>query len=180
MPEKGQITVEAILIIGLFILLFVGISMPTAFQVYDRSTDTSVILEMRTNTDAIVSAIKIVRAGGSGSVRTVKIKSNVNNWKLSAYDTDNPNTNTMTYWVKWSDAADVPYELVKNGVWGGYSTTSIGGISGSGTMSTIQFSGNGTGQWNVKVTNSATSTSPTLDVSTALTNEDTIEITLTN
>lgn len=182
MPEKGQITVEAILILGLFILLFVGISMPTAFQIYDRSTDTSVILEMRTNTDVIVSAIKIVIAGGSGSVRTVKIKSNVANWELSAYDTSYGSP-TLTYGVKWSNAEDVPSELInnaENNTWGGLSKASMGGIATSGTTSRYTFSGTGQGNWYVKVTNSATSTSPTLDVSTTLTNGDTIEITLTN
>jgi len=182
MPEKGQITVEAILILGVFILLFVGISMPTAFQVYDQSTDTSVILEMRTNIDVIVSAIKTVRAGGVGSVRTVKIKSNINNWELSAYDAAY-DSSTLTYGVKWSNAEDVPSELINNTVtntWGGLSSASMDGIATSGATSNYTFPGTGQGNWYVKVTNSASSTSPTLSISGALTNGDTIEITLTN
>ncbi len=181
MRKNGQITVEAILIIGFFIALFMAISMPVALQVVDSGKDTSAILEMRTNTDMILSAIKLVRAGGPGSVRTVKIKSNYENIKIAAYDDIENPPNTLTYWVKWSSAAKVPYELAKNSEWGGYYKTSIKGIDSTGTMSNSPASlstGSGQGNWKVKVINSATSTSPALSISSTLTGGDTIEITL--
>lgn len=175
MNENGQITIEAILILGLFIVLFMIISMPSAYKVADHSEDISVILEIQTNLDSITSAIKMVRAGGSGSVRTISIKSNYANWKLDVYE-----EGTLAYWVKWPDEEDVPAELTKDDKWGGISISSINGIDSSGDVSEKEFEGNGKGTWKVKVTNSATSTSPELSVSGTLTNGDTIEITLPN
>lgn len=98
MAEKGQITIEGILIFGFFILIFVGISFPAMLKVYRASNDAAVVLEGRGNLNTVVSAVKVARTGGTGSVKTVTLKSASKNWKISSYLLGE----TLSYWMEWS------------------------------------------------------------------------------
>ncbi|MFQ6137302.1 MAG: hypothetical protein ACE5PM_09010 [Candidatus Hydrothermarchaeales archaeon] len=184
MDEKGQITLEAILIIGLFILIFVGISMPMAFRAYDSTTDTSSILEAQDNLDAVVGTIEMVVAGGPGSVRTITVRSTIANWGIAAYDADNPNGDTLTYWLRWSSADAVPSEVITNtgnNTWGGISVASIDGVSGGGTPSEFLFQADdGVGTWKIKVTHNATIYPSVLSINDNLIDGDIIDIVLTD
>jgi len=174
MAERGQITIEGILLMGFFILIFIGVSFPAAIKVYRASNEASIILEARANLDKIANTIVTVRAGGPGSIKTVTVKSSSSNWSLSAYDDDNPNGDVLTYWTQWSSASDVPTELIRNGVYGGIGKNSIEGISTTGTKSSTGLLEAGT--YSVKVKNEATSHLPRLNISKS---GSTIIITLT-
>jgi|Deesub1362A_J573_1020465.scaffolds.fasta_scaffold00350_39 uncharacterized protein (UPF0333 family) len=173
MDNKGQMTMEGILIMGFFILIFVGISFPAMIKVYKASNDASIILESRENLDKISKAIEMVRANGNGSIRTVTIKSSSLNWSISAYDSDNPNNDILTYWIKWKTTDRVPSELIKNGSSGGLGKNSIEGVSSSGNESSSGYLSPGT--YSVKIENRATTTSPEISISA---NGTTVLITL--
>jgi hypothetical protein len=164
MAERGQLTLEGILIMGFFIIIFLGISFPAMLQVHQASNDAVIVLEGRTNLDKISSSIMITRANGPGSVRIVTVKSSSLNWSISSYDDDAQN-NTLTYWVEWNSPDAVPAELIKDDSLGGIGKNSIAGVSTDGTEST---SGSlEAGSYTVKVENIATSNLPNIDISTS-------------
>jgi uncharacterized protein (UPF0333 family) len=53
--NHGQITIEAILIFGLFILIFIGVSVPLAFKARDMASDTGIVADARYASEEIVS-----------------------------------------------------------------------------------------------------------------------------
>ncbi len=63
--EKGQITVEAILIFGFFILIFIGVTVPMAFDARNAATDTTVVADAKFATVQIASAASTVIVNGS-------------------------------------------------------------------------------------------------------------------
>lgn len=62
--NRGQITIEAILIFGLFILIFIGVSVPLAFKARDMASDTAIIADARYATEEIVSTANSVAVPG--------------------------------------------------------------------------------------------------------------------
>lgn len=69
--ENAQITIEAILIIGFFILIFFSITVPMAFKVAHYSRDLSVASDARFAFNEILSAANSVVVNGSR--RTISI-----------------------------------------------------------------------------------------------------------
>ncbi len=69
--ERGQITIEAILIFGMFIIVLVGISYPLAFRVKATADDVAIISDARYATEQIgTSADSVVTPD---SKRTIKV-----------------------------------------------------------------------------------------------------------
>jgi hypothetical protein len=67
--EKSQITIEAILIFGMFILVLVGISWPTALRIKTAADDVEVLASARFATEQIASAANtIVTPGGKRTI----------------------------------------------------------------------------------------------------------------
>jgi uncharacterized protein (UPF0333 family) len=174
MDEKGQITIEAILIFAIFVLFFVGITFPGMLTVSKNSDDISAALEGKKNLNAIAAGIDMVRKGGPGTVKTVPITSNIKNWSLNAY----AQNHTLVYLIDWNSASNVPDQMpIKVGSQGGIGVKSFDGIASTGTTSGYSFSsGDGQGRWYVKITNNATSTTPSISISNTLVNSDTIEV----
>jgi len=74
MPEKneqGQITIEAILIIGFFVLIFFSITVPLALRSADYARDLAVASDARYAFNEIASAANSVVV--NGSKRTIEI-----------------------------------------------------------------------------------------------------------
>ncbi|MDI6654883.1 MAG: hypothetical protein QME59_03245 [Candidatus Hydrothermarchaeota archaeon] len=71
MREKGQITIEAIIIFGALILIFVGVSVPLAFKVKDAATDVAIVSDARYAAEKIVSAANSIST--PGEKRTVEV-----------------------------------------------------------------------------------------------------------
>jgi uncharacterized protein (UPF0333 family) len=69
--EKGQITVEAVLILGFFILIFVGVTVPMVFNARDSAIDTTVLADAKFATEEIAAATNQVVV--NGSKRTIEI-----------------------------------------------------------------------------------------------------------
>jgi len=81
--NRGQITIEAILILGLFILIFVGVTFNMGMKVRGYSNDVAIASEAKANLDKIADGIMIVRAGGPGTTKVVTITSTFNNWGIA-------------------------------------------------------------------------------------------------
>lgn len=71
MREKGQITIEAIIIFGALILIFVGVSVPLAFKVKDAATDVMAVSDARYAAEQITAAANSVST--PGEKRTVEV-----------------------------------------------------------------------------------------------------------
>lgn len=69
--EKGQITIEAILIIGFFVFVFFSITVPLAFRSVDYARDLSVASDARYAFNEILGAASSVVA--NGSKRTINV-----------------------------------------------------------------------------------------------------------
>ncbi len=63
--EKGQITVEAVLILGFFMLIFIGVTVPMAFNARYAAIDTSVLADAKFATEQIAGAAGTVIVNGS-------------------------------------------------------------------------------------------------------------------
>lgn len=63
--ENGQITLEAILILGFFILIFIAVSMPMTFNSRYAALDTSILTDAKFATEQIASAANTVIVNGS-------------------------------------------------------------------------------------------------------------------
>ena len=62
---KGQITIEAILILGFMVALFMGVTVPLAFDASDTARDTSIISDAKFATEQIAAAANTVIVNGS-------------------------------------------------------------------------------------------------------------------
>jgi len=69
--ERGQITIEAILIFGMFILILVGISYPLAFRVRADADDISLLSDARFAIEQIGAATDTITT--PGSKRTIQV-----------------------------------------------------------------------------------------------------------
>lgn len=69
--EKGQITVEAVLILGFFILIFFAVTVPMAFNAMNSATDATVLADAKFATEQIASAASAVVV--NGSKRTIEV-----------------------------------------------------------------------------------------------------------
>ncbi|RMF91697.1 MAG: hypothetical protein D6733_00470 [Methanobacteriota archaeon] len=63
--EKGQITVEAVLILGFFLMIFIGVTVPMTFNARYTSLDTTVLADAKYATEQIASAANTVVVDGS-------------------------------------------------------------------------------------------------------------------
>jgi uncharacterized protein (UPF0333 family) len=63
--EKGQITVEAVLILGFFILIFIGVTVPMAFDARNAGIDTTILTDAKFVTQQIATAASTVIINGS-------------------------------------------------------------------------------------------------------------------
>jgi uncharacterized protein (UPF0333 family) len=184
--DKGQVTIEGILILGFFILIFVGITFPAALRVAGSSNDIAVIMEAQNNLNKISSAVEMVAAGQKGTVRTVTIVSNINNWEINTNaPTDggviNPTSKRpiLNYEIGiWESDDEVPGQLYRiryssdtNSGWGAVVVLDMMGVStgesaGLGQRSCSHF-GDGKGSWDVRIENAADSSSPYIVFKTA-------------
>jgi uncharacterized protein (UPF0333 family) len=69
--EKGQITVEAVLILGFFVLIFIGVTVPMTFEARNTALDTTIIADAKFATEQIASAANTVIL--NGSKRTIDV-----------------------------------------------------------------------------------------------------------
>jgi uncharacterized protein (UPF0333 family) len=69
--EKGQITVEAVLIMGFFVLIFFGVTVPMAFNARDSALDTTIIGDAKFATEQIAGAANTIII--NGSKRTIDV-----------------------------------------------------------------------------------------------------------
>ncbi len=69
--EKGQITIEAVLILGFFILIFIGVTVPMAFDARNAATDTTIVADAKFATEQIAAAASTVIT--NGSKRTIDV-----------------------------------------------------------------------------------------------------------
>jgi uncharacterized protein (UPF0333 family) len=69
--EKGQITIEAVLILGFFIMIFIGVTVPMAFNARTSAIDTTVLADAKFATEQIASAASTVVV--NGSKRTLEV-----------------------------------------------------------------------------------------------------------
>lgn len=69
--EKGQITIEAVLIIGFFVFVFFSITVPLAFRAVGAARDLSVASDARYAFNEILSAASSITA--NGSKRTINV-----------------------------------------------------------------------------------------------------------
>jgi len=186
--ESGQISIEAIIIFGMFVIILIGISFPVALKTQSASNDAAIILEARKNLNTIVSTIETVRAQGSGAVTTVAITSNSAKWQINtnAPAGENvinpyPSSPVLGYEISiWSSNAEVPKQLyrIRSG-YGALAVFNISGISnGPSGQRTCNFDGNGKGTWNIRVENNATTAMPYLNF-TCTASSSTIVIRLT-
>ena len=175
--DKGQVTIEGILILGFFILIFVGITFPAALRVSSSSNDVAVIMEAQNNLNKISSAVEMVAAGQKGTVRTVTIVSNINNWEINTNAPNgsinpSPKRPILNYEIGiWESDDEVPGQLYRiryssdtNSGWGAVVVLDMTGVrtgesAGLGQRSCSHF-GDGKGSWDVRIENAATSAAP--------------------
>ncbi|MEE8400900.1 MAG: hypothetical protein V3R86_01945 [Candidatus Hydrothermarchaeaceae archaeon] len=169
--DRGQLTIEGILLMGFFILIFVGITFPAALRVSSSSEDIASILEAQSNLDRISSAVEAVAAGQKGTVRTVTIVSNMGSWELNTNaPTDGinptPKRPILNYEIGiWGSVGDVPGQLyrIRPG-WGAITVLDIPGVSNGESASlderTCSHSFDGEGTWDIRIENAANTSAP--------------------
>ncbi len=150
MNRKAQVTIEYIVIIGIFIVLFAGVTLPMAFKASSASRDVELVVEMKDNLNKISSAIEIVNAQGYGSVRTVEITSSRNSWGLVAY----PGyiNKTLAYFVVFDSGSEVPPEISTSKSNYGAIGVDIDGVY-KNSLNSSYIILNETGRWKVLVRN---------------------------
>lgn len=175
--NKAQITLEYIVVLGMFVLVFVGITLPMAFQSASASRDLDVVVEMKQNLDKIASAIEMAAAQGYGSVRTVEIISSQKDWWLMAY-----NNATLVYVVVFPSSEDVPAQIRYGNTRYGYVAVNVSGVqpwNPSMPTTSIKFNGNGKGRWKVRIENQNTgSIAGRIVIANTLIDNSTINITI--
>jgi type II secretory pathway pseudopilin PulG len=180
--DRGQVTIEGVLILGFFILIFVGITFPSGIRMVSYSNDIAAITEAKNNLNVISSALEMVASGQKGTVRTITITSNVANWEINTnapMDGINPTPKrpVLNYEVSiWGSNSDVPGQLYRirtsgNSSFGAVVALEIPGVStgeanGLGQRS-CSHTGGGTGSWDVRIENAANSTAPYIVFDTA-------------
>ena len=134
--ENGQVSIEAVLILGFFILILVGVTYPAAIRSAVWSNDIAVVTEAQGNLDKMSGALEFVAAGQKGTVRTVTITSNIVNWKINTnapMDGTNPTPRRpiLNYEISiWDTDSQVPAQLYRIGSgWGAVTVLDITGIS---------------------------------------------------
>lgn len=169
--ENAQVTIEGLLIVGFFILIFIGISLPAGLKVASSSNDVAAVTEAQNNLNRISSAVEMVAAGQKGTVRTVAIVSNLDNWQLNTNaptDGINPTSKrpVLNYEISiWDSDADVPGQLYRiHSGWGAVTVLDIPGVSTGESAGLSQRScgrvGDGRGTWDVRVENAANTSTP--------------------
>ena len=181
MNNRGQITIEAILILGLFILIFIAVTFSMGLRVQEYSNDLAIATEARANLDKISDGIMIVRAGGPGTTKTVTITSTFNNWSIATGNNLGRNQ-AIIYGIGFSNSNTIPDEMNSTGpisglFWGTFGED-ISGINAGNSITTITV--NGAGTWNVMIKHNATGLIPTINLAPAAPAlGETINITLT-
>lgn len=174
--DRGQVSIEAILLIGFFVLIFVSITFPAALKVSSASNDVAAVMEAQSNLNKVSSAVEAVAVGQRGTVRTITIVSNIANWEINTNaPTDGinptPNRPILNYAVGiWNSTADVPPQLyrIRSGGdgtgWGAVTVLTKTGISTGSSAGLGQRKcshlANGKGTWTVRVENAANSSAP--------------------
>ncbi len=173
--DRGQISIEGILLLGFFILIFVGITFPSAIRVSGSSSEIAAIMEAQNNLNTISSAVGLVAAGQRGTVRTVTIVSKIEKWEINTNaptDGINPTSKrpVLNYEIGiWGSDEDVPRQLYRihsgaNASWGAVTVLNISGVSTGESASPGQRScshqGDGKGTWDVRIENAASTSSP--------------------
>jgi uncharacterized protein (UPF0333 family) len=169
--DKGQVTIEGVLILGFFVLIFVGVTFPAGLLSAGSANDVAAVTEAQNNLNKISSAVGLVSAGQKGTVRTVTIISNIASWEINTnapMDGINPTSKrpVLNYEVSiWGSNADVPGQLyrIRSG-WGAVTALDIPGVStgeaaGLGQRSCTR-TGDGKGSWDVRIENMADSSAP--------------------
>ena len=165
MRNEAQITIETVILIGFFLLVLVGVTITLNFNVSSAGRDASRALEMRSNLDAIVSAIEAVQALGPGAERTFWIVSNQKTWGIVA---GYPQEDSISYWVRWESRHGVPDELLNATTVPG--TTNLSGATYAGLARRVEginipsnssnisaeYQGDGQGRFKVVVLNNNT------------------------
>ena len=180
--EKGQVSIEAVLILGFFILIFAGITNPAGIRSAVWSNDVAAVTEAQANLDKISSAVEFVAVGQKGTVRTVTIVSNIKNWEINTnapMDGANPTPRrpVINYEISiWRSVDNIPGQLYRiqtigGNVWGAVTVLDITGVStgeaaGLGERSCSHV-GNGEGSWDVRIENMADSSAPYIVFNTA-------------
>lgn len=167
--ERGQVTIEFIIIFGFFILILVGASMTTALKSARASTDLDAVLEARENLNRIVSAVETVNALGPGAAQSITITSSLRSWEVN---TNPPNDGTnpaskrpvLSYEIgAWDSEEKVPSQLYRiHSGWGALVVLDIPGIGNgpAGEERACTFDGNGKGTFNLRVENNVTNSTP--------------------
>ncbi len=127
--DRGQITVEAVLILGFFILIFVGTTLPMAFKARNSALDTTMLADAKFATEQIAGAASSVVV--NGSKRTIEVY--VPGYNSSAIKmatricTDGSYINT-TVGIKRSGVTE-SYNFSSKLYGGGWTMTSVSGGS---------------------------------------------------
>lgn len=178
--ENAQVTIEAILLFGFFILVFLGVSFSSAIKVSSSSSDVASVMEAQNNLDKISSAVEAVAAGPRGAVRTVTITSNIANWEINTHaPTDGinptPKRPILNYEISiWNTDSDVPGQLYRirssGGIsWGAVTVLDMPGVSTGAALGqrTCSHQGDGKGTWDVRIENAASTSAPYIVFDTA-------------
>jgi len=176
--DRGQVTIEGILLMGFFILIFVGISFPAALKVSSSSNDIAAVTEAQNNLNKISSAVEAVAAGQKGTVRTVTIVSNIKNWEINTNaPTDGinptPKRPILNYEISiWDTNDDVPGQLYRiHSGWGAVTVLDISGVSTGESevpgQRSCSHQGDGKGTWDVRIENAASTSAPYIVFDTA-------------
>lgn len=94
--NRAQITIEAILIFGLFILLFIGVSVPLAFKAKNMAADSGAVADARYAAEQIAMAANSISTPGEKRTINVYIPGVASVGKAP---NDEPLTNITTAWT---------------------------------------------------------------------------------
>ena len=173
--DKGQVTIEGILILGFFILIFVGVTFPAGIRTANSANDVAAVTEAQNNLNKISSAVGLVAAGQKGTVRTITITSNIDSWEINTnapMDGINPTSKRpiLNYEISiWNSNDDVPGQLYRihasgNSSWGAVVILDVPGVSSGESESPglrrCSRPAGGKGMWDVRIENAASSSMP--------------------
>lgn len=172
MDNKGQITIEAIFIIGFLTVLLLIATIPLSLDIKSGSEDTSKAVEVRSNLDFISGIIETCQAEGPGTVKNYYF---ISNYKDMFIQTDG---DSIVYGAGWSNSTEIPSGLIPSGSFGTLSRD-IKGMTPSGVNSSLTITDTAKGRWNVRVEHlTSAGLNPTLNIGSSLINGDTINITI--
>lgn len=161
MGERGQITIEGLLLFGAFTMIFITISFPHAMTSYTESHKVSRMQEAQMVLDKMNQTVDAALKGGSGSVRSVNVTINEDQWWMRIHSGASYEFRYVVYFI---EEKYIPEPMDNGSTSFGQLTTSFSGITPTITSTICSPTDPDSGVYNIRVENNQNSIDPSLSL----------------